>query len=72
MFRLVNEEHFPGASKKVVRKTLAMHANHGRYLQAVTQGGARYRLDGTEEGEITGYQQQLAAETIAKRQAPKG
>ncbi|MEB4590906.1 ProQ/FINO family protein [Candidatus Thiothrix sp. Deng01] len=72
VFRLVNEECFPGASKKVVQKTLAMHAKHGRYLQAVTQGGARYRLDGTEEGEITSYQQQLAAETIAKRQAPKG
>ncbi|EIJ34530.1 ProQ/FINO family protein [Thiothrix nivea] len=72
VFRLVNEEHFPGASKKVVRKTLAMHANHGCYLQAVTQGEARYRLDGTEEGDITAYQQQLAAETLTKRQAPKG
>ena len=67
LFRLVNDEHFPGASKKVVQKVLAMHTRHGRYLQAVIQGGARYRLDGTEDGEINTYQRQLAAETIAKR-----
>lgn len=67
VFRLVNTEHFPGASKKVVHKALAMHAKNGRYLQAVTQGGARYRLDGTEEGEITPYQQQLAIEMLAQR-----
>ncbi len=72
VFRLVNEEHFPGASKRVVRLTLAMHANHGRYLQAVTQGGARHHLDGSEEGDITPQQQQHAAEILEKRQAPKG
>lgn len=71
VFRLVNEEHFPGASKRVVRLTLAMHANHGRYLQAVVQGGARYHLDGSEEGDITAYQQQHAAEILAKRQQTK-
>jgi hypothetical protein len=41
VFRLVNDEHFPGASKKVVRRTLAMHAHHGRYLQAMVLGGTR-------------------------------
>lgn len=69
LFKLVNDECFPGASKKVVRKVLAMHAHHGRYLQAVTEGGARYRLDGTPEGEITDYQRQHVADTLATRNA---
>jgi Activator of osmoprotectant transporter ProP len=68
VFRLVNAERFPGASKKVVQKTLAMHAKNGRYLQTMVQGGIRYRLNGMEEGMITDYQQQLAAETLSKRQ----
>ena len=67
LFRLVNDEHFPGASKKVVQKVLARHTKHGRYLQAVINGSARYRLDGTEDGEINAYQRQLAAEILAKR-----
>ncbi|QTR49513.1 ProQ/FINO family protein [Candidatus Thiothrix anitrata] len=69
IYRLVNEEHFLGASKNVVQKVLKMHTNHGRYLQAIINGGARYRLEGTEEGDINPYQQQLAADTLAKRQA---
>jgi hypothetical protein len=72
VFRLVNDEQFPGASKGVVRRTLAMHANHGRYLQAMVQGGARFHLDGSEEGDITPQQQQHAAEILEKRQAVKG
>ena len=48
-----------------------MHTRHGRYLQTVIQGGARYRLDGTEGGDINPYQQQLAVDTLAKRQDNK-
>ena len=68
IFRLVNEEHFPGASKKVVQKLLRMHTHHGLYLQAIQQGTVRYSLDGAEAGEITAYQQQFAADILTKRQ----
>jgi ProP effector len=44
-----------------------MHNHHGRYLEAVTHGGARYRLDGTEDGDITDHQRQHAADTLAAR-----
>lgn len=67
VYRLVNDEHFPGASKKVVQKVLRMHTHHGRYLQAIAKGGGRFHLDGTPAGEINGYQQQLAVEMLAKR-----
>ena len=69
LFKLVNDEHFPGASKKVVQKVLRMHTNHALYLQAIQRGGARYTLDGAEAGDVTEYQQQYAGEVLAKRQA---
>ena len=62
IFRLVSQEHFAGASKKVVHKCLKWHTTKTQYLQAVQRGGARYGLDGTPAGEITAYQQQLAGE----------
>ena len=71
IYRLVNDEHFAGASKNVVQKVLKMHTNHGRYFQAIVNGGTRYKLDGTEEGDINPYQQQLAVDTLAKRQDNK-
>jgi hypothetical protein len=67
IFRLVNDEHFPGASKKVVQKLLRMHTHHGLYLQAIQRGGARFTLQGSEEGDVTEYQQQFAGEVLAKR-----
>ncbi len=67
IFRLVGEECFSGASKKVVQKVLHQHTNHGRYLQNLMVETHRYRLDGTPDGEVNAHQRQLAAETIAKR-----
>lgn len=67
VFRLVNGEAFPGASKKVVQKLLRMHTGHSRYLQAVSRGGSRYTLDGEPAETITSYQQQLAVEMQARR-----
>lgn len=71
IFRLVNDEHFPGASKKVVQKLLRMHTLHGLYLQAIVKGGDRFHLNGEPDGTIADYQQQLAAETLTKRQQSK-
>lgn len=71
LFKLVNDEHFPGASKNVVQRLLKMHTLHGLYLQSIAQGGDRYHLNGEPDGTITNYQQQLAAETLTKRQQVK-
>ncbi len=67
IFRLVGEESFSGASKKVVQKVLYQHTNHGRYLQNLLVEQHRYHLDGEAEGEVTAHQRQLAAETLQKR-----
>ncbi len=71
IFRLINNEAF-SASKRVVQKLLRMHTQHGLYLQALQRGGARYTLDGAEQGDVTEYQRQFAAETLAKRLQGKG
>lgn len=71
IYRLVTQEHFAGASKKVVQKVLHQHTHHGRYLQNIAIGGTRYQLDGTPDGEVNAHQRQLAAETIAKRTQAK-
>lgn len=68
VFRLVNAEHFPGASKKVVQKTLMRHTRHARYLQALVRGGERFRLDGSPDGEIDSHQQQFAAQLLAGKE----
>ncbi|OQX05705.1 MAG: Fertility inhibition FinO [Thiothrix lacustris] len=66
IFKLINDEAF-SASKRVVQKVLRMHTNHGLYLQAIQHGGARYTLDGVEQGDVTEYQRQYATETLTKR-----
>lgn len=67
IFKLVNDEHFPGASKKVVQKVLRRHTLHGRYLKAIQEGGVRYGLDGVEDGCVTEQQQSHANESISRR-----
>ena len=71
IFRLINDEAF-SASKRVVQKVLRMHTHHGLYLQAIQHGGARYTLDGVEQGDVTEYQRQYATETLTKRLQGKG
>lgn len=68
LFKLVNDEQFPGGSKKVVQKVLKMHTRHGRYLAALLQGGERYQLDGVINGAVTEPEQQWATEKIKARQ----
>ncbi|MEZ5477195.1 MAG: ProQ/FINO family protein [Thiolinea sp.] len=71
IFRLINDEQFPGGSKKMLQKLLRMHTGHPKYLQALVQGGERYRLAGAVDGTVTEDQSQLAAETIRRRQTIK-
>lgn len=52
IFRLVNTEHFPGASKQVVQKVLRMHTQNTRYLATVQIGCTRYWLDGSQDSYI--------------------
>ena len=67
IFRLVNDECFPGASKKVVQKLLRMHTGHSRYLEALIQGGERYHLDGAADGVVDAYQIELATKRLTER-----
>ena len=67
LFKLVNDEQFPGGSKKVVQKVLRMHTHHGRYLAALVQGGERYQLGGVVNGVVSEPERQWAAEKIKAR-----
>lgn len=69
IFKLVNDECFSGASKKVVQKVLRRHTLHGRYLAALVQGGERYQLDGVSNGAVSEPERQWAAEKITTRQS---
>lgn len=71
IFKLVNDEHFPGASKKVVQKVLRKHTLHGRYLAALVQSNERYQLDGVSSGAVSEPERQWAAELILKRSQHK-
>ena len=68
IFRLVNDECFPGASKKVVQKLLRMHTGHSRYLEALAKGGERYHLDSAADGVVSVDQAELAGERLKVRQ----
>ncbi|MFM2317775.1 MAG: hypothetical protein RLZZ215_396 [Pseudomonadota bacterium] len=69
IFKLVNDECFPGASKKVVQKVLRRHTQHGRYLAALVQGGERYQLEGVSNGAVSESERQWAVEKITARQS---
>lgn len=71
IFKLVNDEHFPGASKKVVQKVLRRHTMHGRYLKAIQEGGVRYALDGVGDGFVTEIQQQYAYKATQQNSVKK-
>lgn len=71
IFKLVNDEHFPGASKKVVQKVLRKHTLHGRYLAALVQNNERYQLDGVISGAVIEPERQWAAELMLKRSQHK-
>ena len=67
LFKLVNDEQFPGGSKNFFQKVLRMHTHHGRYLSALIQGGERYQLDGVVNGVVSEPERQWAAEKIKAR-----
>jgi hypothetical protein len=51
-------------SKRAVKKLLHRHTHHKSYLQNVARGGVRFKLDGTEDGEIIAEERDHARRTI--------
>jgi ProQ/FINO family len=51
---------FPEVSRKVVAHALRYWVSRASYRRALAVGGSRYALDGTECGEVTLEQQQIA------------
>jgi sRNA-binding protein len=60
VFRHIAGLHL-SASKRVVQKLLHRHTHHRDYLQAISRGGSRFNLDGSEAGTILPAEQQHAA-----------
>ncbi len=58
-----------GYSVRVAEKLIDMHTKRTKYVQALAQGGQRFRLDGTPDGEVTAEQRGAAAQRLARRVA---
>ena len=56
-------------SKRAVKKLLHRHTNHKNYLQNVMRGGARFKLDGTEFGEVQQQQKDHAKRALDTEKA---
>ena len=51
-------------SKRAVKKLLHRHTKNKNYLQNVTRGGPRFKLDGTELGEVQKEEKEHAKRTL--------
>ncbi|HPQ97091.1 MAG TPA: ProQ/FINO family protein [Thiolinea sp.] len=68
----MNDERFPGGSKKVVQKLLKLHTLNGRYLMAIQQGGVRFSLDGTQAGVVSTTQREMAGVMLQRWEPGRG
>lgn len=66
VFQHVGKYHL-SASKRVVMKLLEWHTANRFYLQAVTEGGKRFNLDGSEADTIQEHEIAHALNKLAKR-----
>jgi hypothetical protein len=66
VFQHVGKHHL-SASKRVVMKLLEWHTANRFYLQAVTEGGKRFNLDGSEADTIQDHEIAHALNKLAKR-----
>jgi sRNA-binding protein len=66
VFQHVGKHHL-SASKRVVMKLLEWHTANRFYLQAVTEGGKRFNLDGSEAETIQDHEVAHALNKLAKR-----
>ncbi len=60
-------ERFPEVERKVVRNAMRIHTASTRYLKAMEKGGARFDLDGKEDGTVTDEQREHARQTLKER-----
>lgn len=51
-------------SKRAIKKLLHRHTNNKNYLQNVMRGGPRFKLDGTEVGEVQKEEKEHAKRTM--------
>ena len=51
-------------SKRAIKKLLHRHTNNKNYLQNVMRGGPRFKLDGTEVGEVQKEEKEHAKRTL--------
>lgn len=56
---------------KIVSFILGKHTRSGKYLKALSLGGKRFHLDGTESGEVSELHQVDAVSKIADRNSKK-
>lgn len=68
IFKICNDEQFPGASKNVVQKVLSRHTRHKVYQANLAQGGQRYQLNAGEAGVVTDQQQLIAEKQLAEQE----
>jgi sRNA-binding protein len=66
VFQHVGKHHL-SASKRVVMKLLEWHTANRFYLQAVSAGGKRFNLDGSEADTIQDHEIAHALNKLAKR-----
>ena len=57
----------PEASATQLRTALRIHTASTRYLKSLSQGGARFDLEGNPAGEVTAEQKELAANGLKER-----
>ena len=67
IFSELQAEGYPGLTLKLLKKIIKGHVKSKSYLQALAQGGPRYRMDRTVDGEITEPQQKFAAVLLSYR-----
>lgn len=60
-------ERLPDMNASQLRCALMTHTGSTRYLKAMSQGGARFGLDGEASGSVTPEQQQQALHTLKER-----
>lgn len=61
------KEQLPEIDAKQLRNALWIHTASTRYLKALSQGNARFDLDGSPAGEVTAEQRQQALDTLRER-----
>jgi hypothetical protein len=66
VFQHIGKHHL-SASKRVVMKLLEWHTANRFYLQAVSEGGKRFNLDGSEADTIQDHEIAHALNKLAKR-----